>query len=64
MFGHDWEPTTATITMARVRGIGGKTGMKTIFEFEADVAPPGGGERSARSSMSRTSMGFVLPARA
>jgi hypothetical protein len=44
VFGHDWEQTTATITMARVRGIGGKTGMKTIFEFEADVAPPGGGE--------------------
>ena|ERR1700761_1951078 len=44
MFGRDWEPTTATIVMARVRGIGGKTGMKSIFEFEADVVPPNGGE--------------------
>jgi hypothetical protein len=28
MFGRDWEPTTATIVMARVRGVGGKTGPK------------------------------------
>jgi hypothetical protein len=44
MFGRDWEPTTATIVMARVRGVGGKTGMKSIFEFEADVSAPDGGE--------------------
>lgn len=43
MLGRDWEPTTATIVMARVRGVGGKTGMKTIFEFEADVVAPDGG---------------------
>jgi hypothetical protein len=44
MFGRDWEPTTATIVMARVKGVGGKQGMQSIFEFEADVRPPGGGE--------------------
>jgi hypothetical protein len=44
MFGRDWEPTTATIAMARVRGVGGKTGMKSIFEFEADVLAPDSGE--------------------
>lgn len=44
MFGRDWAPTTATIVMARVRGVGGKTGMKSIFEFEADVIAPDGGE--------------------
>jgi hypothetical protein len=30
--------------MARVRGVGGKTGMKSIFEFEADVSASDGGE--------------------
>jgi hypothetical protein len=30
--------------MARGRGVGGSTGMKSNFEFEADVSAPYGGE--------------------
>jgi hypothetical protein len=30
--------------MACVRGVGDKTGMKSMFELEADVMAPGGGE--------------------
>jgi hypothetical protein len=44
MFGRDWEPATARIVMARVSGVGGQTGLKSIFEFQADVTALDSGE--------------------
>ena len=47
MFGHNWEPATATIVAVHVKSTTGD-GLVSIHEFAADVTPPRARRRSAR----------------